>query len=216
MLSMLLAGAVLAGPNPQSATVPAVRARANLGEIFGEADYPWPALIRSEQGVVRLEVSVDPAGSVEGCRVTDSSGSERLDEATCRILRERARYAPARNSDGDQVADRVTAQINWQLPPEPENRARARANLASYVQYNDYPPEAMRLHQQGTVGFALVVSAEGRVEHCEVLQSSGSTQLDGRTCQIMLARARFQPARDNGGHPASDIVTARITWMLMN
>ena len=93
-------------------------------------------------------------------------------------------------------------------------RAQARANLASYIQDGDYPPQAMQRGEQGQVGFELDVSPAGRVVHCRVIQSSGSALIDAATCRIMVARARYIPARNADGSAASDTVTGNIRWFL--
>lgn len=98
--------------------------------------------------------------------------------------------------------------------PSASERARARANLASYVSNDDYPIEALRNEEQGAVGFRLDVGADGSVTACTVTSSSGSAALDSRTCEIMMARARFTPARDARGRPTPDQVSARINWRI--
>jgi protein TonB len=96
----------------------------------------------------------------------------------------------------------------------PASSARAKANLASYLSDADYPPDAIRAEEQGTVSFRLFINAEGRVDRCEVTGSSGSASLDAATCRIMTARPRFEPARDEAGHPTTDVVSSRIRWVL--
>jgi protein TonB len=87
-------------------------------------------------------------------------------------------------------------------------------NAASYIADADYPAEAIRNHEQGTVVFELDVSPEGNAVACRVTQSSGSAILDRRTCELLVLRARFRPARDAAGHPVRDTVSARIRWVL--
>ena len=198
-------------------SIPAVRAQADLAEFFSPGWYPPEALRNREQGMVSFEVDVRRDGRVESCRVTGSSGSRALDEATCAVMTNRARFIPARDAAGERVADRFTARINWELPPEsapPAEPARPQMNLAYYVSDADYPREAFHRGEEGTVGFELDVSDEGRVAQCHVMTSSGSNLLDLWTCQIMLARARFQPARDEEGEAVPDRVAARISWQI--
>src|SRR5687767_4629825 len=79
-------------------------------------------------------------------------------------------------------------------PPPPRGRtepARARANLGSLISNEDYPAEALRNEQEGTVGFRLHVGADGRVTKCNITSSSGHVSLDSATCQLLTARARF-------------------------
>jgi hypothetical protein len=64
----------------------------------------------------------------------------------------------------------------------------------------------------GGVGFD--VTPERRAVTCRIVESSGSRLLDLRTCQAMIVRARFTPARDAAGNPAPDTVAARVIWVL--
>lgn len=91
---------------------------------------------------------------------------------------------------------------------------RARANLATFFSDEDYPAEAIRNHEEGTVQFRLSVGADGRPTGCAVTASSGSAILDATTCRIVMERARFTPARDEKGNAVPDEVTARINWRL--
>lgn len=99
-------------------------------------------------------------------------------------------------------------------PPVRVEPARARSNLQSYFSTDDYPPSALRNEEQGTTGFRLTVGTDGRVTNCEVTSSSGSSALDGATCNILRRRARFTPARDSSGNPTTDTVTNRIRWVV--
>jgi protein TonB len=47
--------------------------------------------------------------------VSSSSGSRSLDNATCRILRSRARFTPAKGSNGQPMADTYSQRITWRL-----------------------------------------------------------------------------------------------------
>ncbi|HYD36402.1 MAG TPA: energy transducer TonB, partial [Allosphingosinicella sp.] len=55
-------------------------------------------------------------GRVTDCTVTASSGSAALDSATCRLMKQRARFTPARDSDGHPTSDSVSNAIRWVLP----------------------------------------------------------------------------------------------------
>jgi protein TonB len=102
-------------------------------------------------------------------------------------------------------------------PPAPARKvepARARANLASYVSDDDYPPSAAAAGQEGRTGFRLDIGPDGRVTNCTVTSSSGSSVLDQATCRIMRSRARFTPAHDSNGNPVADTHDDAITWRL--
>ena len=99
-------------------------------------------------------------------------------------------------------------------PGRSEPSQRARGNLTALFNADDYPVEAMRREEQGTVGVDLRIDRQGRVSRCTVSTSSGSDALDRKTCEILQTRARFQPATDLDGRPVSDVYSQRITWRL--
>lgn len=100
-------------------------------------------------------------------------------------------------------------------PPRPYSEpSRPIAPISSYVTAADYPQEALRAHDQGTVGVRLAISADGRVTGCEITSSSGSKSLDQATCQILRSRAQFVPAVGWSGGPVPDSQAARIRWRL--
>ena len=92
--------------------------------------------------------------------------------------------------------------------------ARAKANLPSLFTTNDYPAEALRKREAGTVSFAVAIGRDGRVTGCTITASSGSASLDATTCAILQRRARFTPARDASGRAVEDRTVGRIRWAL--
>jgi protein TonB len=94
------------------------RAKANLPSYFSTDDYPLEALRRNQQGTTAFILSIDRRGRVERCTIATSSGSPSLDEATCSILKRRARFDPARDDDGRRVADTTSGRIKWVLPED--------------------------------------------------------------------------------------------------
>ena len=58
----------------------------------------------------------------------------------------------------------------------------------------DYPPEALRNGESGTVRILLTIDPKGRPRDCKVVVSSRSPLLDATTCRIMTARAKFEPS----------------------
>ncbi|MCW3798559.1 energy transducer TonB [Sphingomonas sp. BN140010] len=86
--------------------------------------------------------------------------------------------------------------------------------LPALLSPNDYPAEALRLGQQGTVGAALTISDQGRVTACAIERSSGSVALDVATCRLLRARARFAPAKDAMGASVDGATRTTIRWVL--
>lgn len=117
----LLAAAFQPAPTPAApAPVPAVRAEpVNPLYVYIEAsDYPAAALRGEEEGRVEYRLDISPDGLVRGCTITASSDSSALDSTTCRIIRSRVRFAPARDRRGRMVPDSYASSITWSLSEE--------------------------------------------------------------------------------------------------
>ena len=51
---------------------------------------------------------------------------------------------------------------------------------------------------------------------CRIQESSGTDALDKKTCEIALARGRFQPATDSKGQPTASEYPISIRWQIPN
>jgi protein TonB len=102
-------------PPPPPPRVTPARARANLSSYVSTDDYPSSALRNNEEGTTGFRLTVGPNGRVTNCEITSSSGSSALDNATCRIMRSRARFTPAHDTSGNPVADTQSARITWRI-----------------------------------------------------------------------------------------------------
>jgi protein TonB len=96
----------------------AAKAKSNLASYFSDDDYPPAAQRNEEQGTTAVRLSIGTDGRVTDCSVTASSGSTTLDNATCNILRRRARFTPAKDQAGNPITDSTTTRIRWQLPSD--------------------------------------------------------------------------------------------------
>jgi periplasmic protein TonB len=101
---------------PAAKKVAPARAKANLASYVSDEDYPSNAVRNEEQGTTRFRLGVNSNGNVTECTVIGSSGSSALDSATCRLMKQRAKFTPARNSDGQPTSDSVASAIRWVLP----------------------------------------------------------------------------------------------------
>jgi TonB family protein len=111
-----LAAALILSPGTSLAAGKKSRAQPpDIASVLSEDDYPSPALRNMEQGKVAIRLDIDDKGGVAGCRVTRSSGSAALDETTCRLFRERARFVPARDKAGRAAKDSWSTTITWRI-----------------------------------------------------------------------------------------------------
>ncbi len=107
-----------APPAEKPRTVEPARARANLASYVSDEDYPSNAVRNEEQGTTRFRLAVGPDGKVKECTITGSSGSSALDSTTCKLMKQRAKFTPAKNNRGELTSDTVTSAIRWVLPTD--------------------------------------------------------------------------------------------------
>jgi protein TonB len=105
-----------APPPPPRKTVSAQSARGDLRSLFSADDYPASAQAAGAEGTAQAQLTIGTDGRVVSCNLTRSTGNSALDSATCNILRRRAKFTPARDSNGNATTDTVTTPpIVWRL-----------------------------------------------------------------------------------------------------
>lgn len=82
------------------------------------------------------------------------------------------------------------------------------------LKFSDLPPDLRDNGIGGTVSVRYEVESNGRVSDCIIITSSGSTELDQLTCQLIQQRFRFAPSRDHEGEPVQSIIEERHTWVI--
>lgn len=88
-------------------------------------------------------------------------------------------------------------------------------HIASTYEARDYPRAALDRSISGTVPILYVVNAEGRIERCEVWQSSGHEILDEPTCEVLVRRYRASsPPRDAAGNAVSGAYIFPVVWRI--
>jgi protein TonB len=92
----------------------AIPPRAITGSI-SNADYPREALRDGAEGRVEALLSIDSAGIVSSCIIKRSSGNKLLDAQTCKLVRSRYRFEPARNSDGQPISVQAILPVEWKI-----------------------------------------------------------------------------------------------------
>jgi len=105
-----------APPPPPRKVQSAQSARGDLRSLFSADDYPAAAQAAEAQGTAQATLTISPTGQVVGCNLIRSTGNGALDSATCNILRRRAKFTPARDSNGNATTDTITTPpIVWRL-----------------------------------------------------------------------------------------------------
>ncbi|MGP1281347.1 MAG: TIR domain-containing protein [Parasphingopyxis sp.] len=91
-------------------------------------------------------------------------------------------------------------------PPQPVG------NPAGWVRASDYPSNILRNGEEGTSRYQVRVGANGIPTACFTIGSSGHFQLDARACNMVMSRARFQPARNAAGNPVPGLYSGSHRW----
>ncbi|WP_019832819.1 energy transducer TonB [Sphingomonas sp. PR090111-T3T-6A] len=104
----LLASAAQAGSGPRPVN--------NPGDWITSSDYPTSALQTYVAGTTGFRLDIGSDGNVAGCTITLSSGTSALDDATCALLRVRARFTPATDARGHAIASAYSSKVVWQIP----------------------------------------------------------------------------------------------------
>lgn len=94
----------------------AARPRNDPARWITTNDYRSSWIARELTGTARFRLEIAADGRVTDCAITGSTGHAALDTATCRLLEQRARFEPARNSRGDAVAGSFANAVRWELP----------------------------------------------------------------------------------------------------
>jgi len=100
------------------AALAALRQRPVTTNLFGinADDYPPEALLRAIEGRVLVRIAVSAQGRASECATVATSGSAVIDETTCRVIRRRARFRPARDAAGRAVPARYVSSVTWLVP----------------------------------------------------------------------------------------------------
>jgi len=104
-------------PPPPAHKVQSAQAKGSLVGLFdGENDYPESARDANAEGTAVAQMTIGTDGRVVDCSIIRSTGNSALDAATCRIIRSRARFTPARDSNGNATTDtQQSPPITWRL-----------------------------------------------------------------------------------------------------
>lgn len=124
---------------------------------------------------------VRPDGSVQGCKTSVSSRYPHIDHYTCRLLWERARFAPARGADGTPMYGVFRTWTQW---------GRLEGDAFDFELTVDRLPAHIK---SGTeVDIMFLVSAEGSPSFCTDQNDDDDAALVELACR-QLARSMVTP-----------------------
>lgn len=162
----------------------------NANEWVRSEDYP-PAALRAEaEGTVTFELLMTADGMIYDCNVTEPSGNDDLDAATCTLVRERAKFEPAKDAAGKPLASLYKGRVKWKLPELP------RAAIADW-------------HGIAT----LKLDAQGEVVGCEDRSIGQAPLFAGDPCESMRG-VPPQMLERIGGQGAPQTLTIELVFAM--
>jgi len=105
-------------PPPPRFTPKGAAPKGNPGNWATANDYPSRALREEREGVTGFRVTVGPDGRVTDCQITSSSGSPDLDQTACDKIRQRARFTPATDGEGNPTSGSYSNRVRWVIPKD--------------------------------------------------------------------------------------------------
>ena len=86
-----------------------------LAGVFTSEDYPAVAMRNDQSGLVAFALLIDEQGRVADCTVIETSGAASLDAQSCGIIRNRAKFSPARGTDEKPIKSAYLGRIRWRI-----------------------------------------------------------------------------------------------------
>jgi TonB family protein len=74
------------------------------GNWVTDRDYPATAATNGQRGIVNFRLSVGPDGTPTECRIQESTRPKEFDDAVCKAMMKRAKFAPALDKEGKPIA----------------------------------------------------------------------------------------------------------------
>ncbi len=208
---LLLALALLASQDGETVpTVPFPKP-----EIAGvaETDYPPASLLAGEEGTSVVAFTLGPSGNVSSCSLVKSSGFDRLDDASCRVV---MHFKFHMTPESAVWVNKIRkTQIKWQTPPTRS------AGVVRGVQLPVPQPDKTRglntaeagevaSGRRVNIGLDLSLAENGSVQSCAVRTTSGSAILNKKACDMAL-KWTYQPATKDGT-PVKCVMREIFLW----
>ncbi len=180
---------------------------------FNGSDFPQNLLGRaSGTWWVGYAVTVAPDGHVVRCEIEATSGIASLDKHTCAIIQQRARFAPARLSDGSTSYGVHRNVVTWNI----DARQMSLADTADLQLSVDHLPEGLK--SPSTVRVMFAVDTFGKVSSCVASPTlfpggpPNSLTLVQLACDQLLRTYTPKPARNATGNAVPSVQDARVSF----
>lgn len=112
------------------------------------------------------------------------------------------------------LADLVTT---WGFDPAEQkalvSKPKPRSNPGSWISWGDYPETPLAKGISGMVRFRLHVDTAGLPTKCVVQAAFSDPAFKKVTCDLLMQKARFEPARSASGAPVESYWVSSVKWI---
>jgi len=192
-----------------AAVIPATPVEAN--KWFTSQENPKTAMQVAERGHIAYTIDVAPDGTALRCT---TPGNTDLDEKVCELVMKRARFLPAKDSQGQPVFA-VHEGVASFLMPGKNNRRPDRSKLAVAV---DKLPDGVTGPAYAKVAF--LVDSTGAISHCA--STAGERRrfmqtievLGPAACETLARDYRPVPGRNAAGEAVASVQSLMVRFDL--
>lgn len=207
LLAGVAHGAALAQQPADSSAAPMVISTAFIDwNTCARPTYPDESLSALEQGTTVLRYVVRTDQTLTEPVVERSSGHERLDRAALDAF-SKCKGVPAL-LNGVPVTSFTRINFNWRIPEKslPVQALDAKCRPS-------YPEKALQEGRQGRTKMRFTLSERGHATRVEVLESSGSEDLDAAAMSALVA-CRFRSATTSAATSAATAFVVEYVWKI--
>jgi TonB family protein len=177
---------------------------------LGQDYYPPESRRRHEEGVCVVKITVAAQGDIEDPTLTLSTGYPALDEAC--LAGFRGQHMKPAIRDGKPATITAEMPVVWKLSSPNELPIRIDTTNPPRIGRKNYPPESVRLQEEGVCVVKVKVTARGDIQTLGLTHSTGFATLDSSCLDAFIAGGLL-PATKNG--KAVDSTTELpIAWRL--
>jgi hypothetical protein len=212
MLWLLALAGQLSLPAPLNLPLPDVRA------IFSADDFPAYLQREGTSRTVYTRTTVRPDGTLESCAAEATSGDSKLDAYTCALIVKRAKFLPAKWTDGTPVYGVIRTQVRWFIgngPPFEEEQLRATVPDLE-LSVNQLPKGA---HSIAALELEIAADETGRPVTCAEYPAPAKwdpkhyfPELVPVACQQVMASLLVRPPVDESGKRVRSVQSVQVQF----
>jgi TonB family protein len=180
--------------------------------VFSADDYPAYLQQAGQSGTVFTRTTVRPDASIQNCTAEWSSGDPELDAYTCAIIVKRAKFAPAKWTDGTPVYGVIRVPVSWVIGP------RSEATVPDLeLSVNHLPKRARSI---AAVSLEIAADENGRPVTCVEWARPKNTrgrdfpELVPIACQQVMAALTVIPPVDASAKPVRSVQSVLVNFKI--